>query len=80
MNNLSKKIIIDLDDTLCTTENGDYINSKPKKDVIDKLIEYKKNGFKVVVFTSRNMRTYKGNIGLIKSNTLPIILDWLKKK
>ena len=39
-----------------------------------------KNGFKVVVFTSRNMRTYKGNIGLIKSNTLPIILDWLKKK
>ena len=79
MNNLQKKIIIDLDDTLCTTLNGDYLNSKPKQDVINKLIEYKKAGFEIVIYTSRNMRTYKGNIGLINANTLPIILGWLKK-
>nr|MBP7234731.1 capsular biosynthesis protein [Moraxella sp.] len=27
--------------------------------------------------TSRNMRTYQGNIGAINKNTLPIIIDWL---
>ena len=56
MNNLQKKIIIDLDDTLCTTLNGDYLNSKPKQDVINKLIEYKKEGFEIVIYTSRNNR------------------------
>ena len=56
MNNLQKKIIIDLDDTLCTTLNGDYLNSKPKQDVINKLIEYKKEGFETVIYTSRNNR------------------------
>tara|TARA_S200000501_G_scaffold370688_1_gene412315 strand:- start:3122 stop:3505 length:384 start_codon:yes stop_codon:yes gene_type:complete len=79
MNSFEKKIIIDLDDTICTTSNGDYKNSKPKYDVIKKMQEYKYQGFKIVIFTSRNMRTHKGNIGLINANTLPIILTWLKK-
>jgi len=79
MNSFEKKIIIDLDDTICTTSNGDYKNSKPKFDVIKKMHEYKNKGFNIVIYTSRNMRTHKGNIGLINANTLPIILTWLKK-
>lgn len=79
MNSFEKKIIIDLDDTICVTNNGDYKNSKPKYSVIKKMQEYKYQGFKIVIFTSRNMRTHKGNIGLINANTLPIILTWLKK-
>ena len=79
MNSFKKKIIIDLDDTICTTSNGDYKNSKPKFDVIKKMQEYKNKGFNIVIYTSRNMRTHKGNIGLINANTLPIILTWLKK-
>ena len=74
-----RKIIIDLDDTICTTANGDYENSKPNKEVIKKIFDYKKLGFEIVIYTSRNMRSYKGNIGLINANTLPKIINWLKK-
>ena len=77
MNN--NKIIIDLDDTICSTNNGDYENSIPKEKVIKKIKEYKNLGFEIIIYTSRNMRTYKGNVDLIKANTLPIIINWLKK-
>ena len=78
MNN-NNKIIIDLDDTICSTENGDYENSIPKENVIKKIKEYKNLGFEIIIYTSRNMRTYKGNVDLIKANTLPIIIKWLEK-
>lgn len=72
-----KRLIFDLDDTITSTTNGDYVNSKPITDVIEKLREYKANGFTIVINTSRNMRTYEGNVGAINKNTLPIIIDWL---
>ena len=78
MNN-NNKIIIDLDDTICSTKNGDYENSIPKEKVIKKIKEYKKLGFEIIIYTSRNMRTYKGNVELIQANTLPIIIRWLEK-
>jgi capsule biosynthesis phosphatase len=73
-----KRIIIDLDHTLCFAE-GDYLNARPNQAVIDKLREYRTLGFEIVVHTSRNMRTYEGNIGKINVNTLPVILDWLQR-
>ncbi len=72
-----KRLIFDLDDTLCTTQNGDYANAQPITEVVEKLREYHRQGFTIVINTSRNMRTYQGNIGTINKNTLPIILDWL---
>lgn len=68
---------MDLDDTICQTENGDYVNSKPVPEVIEKMHEYKRLGFEIAINTSRNMRTYQGNTGKITANTLPIILKWL---
>ena len=72
-----KRLIFDLDDTLCTTQNGDYANAQPITEVVEKLREYHRQGFTIVINTSRNMRTYQGNIGAINKNTLPIIIDWL---
>lgn len=72
-----KRLIFDLDDTLCTTQNGDYANAQPITEVVEKLREYHRQGFIIVINTSRNMRTYQGNIGAINKNTLPIIIDWL---
>ncbi len=74
-----KRLIFDLDDTLCTTQNGDYANAQPITEVIEKLKEYHRQGFTIVINTSRNMRTYQGNIGAINKNTLPIIIDWLRR-
>ena len=74
-----KRLIVDLDDTICITINGDYINSKPIQSVIDQLKVYRKDGFEIVINTSRNMRTHKNNIGKINIFTLPNILNWLEK-
>lgn len=73
-----KKLIIDLDDTICRTENGNYAESVPVPGVIDLLKKYKDDGFEIVLHTSRNMRTYAGNVGKIAAHTLPIIIDWLR--
>lgn len=74
-----KKLIVDLDDTLCTTQNGDYANSTPIQPMIDKLREYQQQGFYIVLNTSRNMRTFENNVGKINKHTLPTIIDWLAR-
>ncbi|HBK1136692.1 TPA: capsular biosynthesis protein, partial [Escherichia coli] len=61
------------------TDGGNYRNAKPNVELILKMKEYKKNGFEIIISTSRNMRTYNGNVGLITANTLPIIIEWLNE-
>jgi capsule biosynthesis phosphatase len=72
-----KNLILDLDHTISITENGDYQNSKNVQAIIDKIHYYKKAGFKIVIYSSRNMRTYENNIGKINKHTLPTIVKWL---
>ena len=74
-----KRLIFDIDDTLCSTQNCDYKNAKPVFAMVEKLREYHRQGFTIVLNTSRNMRTYSGNIGEINKNTLPVIIDWLAR-
>ncbi len=74
-----KRLIFDIDDTLCSTQNGDYKNAKPVFAMVEKLREYHRQGFTIVLNTSRNMRTYSGNIGEINKKTLPVIIDWLAR-
>ncbi|EKO3815037.1 HAD-IIIC family phosphatase [Vibrio harveyi] len=74
-----KRLIVDLDGTITTANTSDYRNVKPRLDVIEKLKQYKSNGFTIVISTARNMRTYEGNVGKINIHTLPIITDWLER-
>lgn len=74
-----KRLIFDLDDTLCTTENSEYHNAEPRWEVIEKLKHYHSQGFEIVISTSRNVRTYEGNVGKINANTLPVIIGWLER-
>lgn len=78
-NQFMKKLIVDLDGTLTLADNINYADVSPRNDVIAKLIEYKKNGFEIVISTARNMRTYEGNVGKINIHTLPVIISWLDK-
>ena len=73
------KLVVDLDDTLSYTINGDYKNSKPIVPVINTLKQYKEKGFQIVIHSSRQMRTYNGQIGQINIYTLPNIIEWLNK-
>lgn len=74
-----KNLIVDLDGTIAINSNCSYENKPINKEMLKKLIEYKKMGFKIIINTSRNMNTYKGNIGKININTLPKIIEWLNK-
>lgn len=72
-----KRLIMDLDNTISLTENGDYKNAEPIIEVIEKIKDYKAQGFEIVISSSRNMRTHNGNVGKINVHTLPIIIAWL---
>ena len=74
-----KRLIFDLDETLCSTIAGDYKNSIPNIEVIEKLRKYKREGVEIIIYTSRNMRTYDGSVGKINAHTLPIVIEWLGK-
>jgi len=73
--------VFDVDGTLCPVKKADekYEDLVPYPNVIEKLKEYKMNGAKIVLFTSRNMNSYKGNLGLINKNTAKILTAWLDK-
>ncbi len=75
--NKAKRLIVDLDNTITVTENGDYEHSHAVNETIERLKEYKSQGFEIVIHSSRNMRTYEGNVGKINVHTLPNIVNWL---
>jgi capsule biosynthesis phosphatase len=79
MENLHQRLVVDLDDTLSITIQGDYENSKPVMSTIETLRKYKEMGFEIVIYSSRNMRTYNTNVGKINIFTLPNIINWLRK-
>ena len=74
-------LIFDVDGTLCPikSKEEEYANLIPDKEMVDKLKFYKENGAKIVLFSSRNMKTYNGNLGLINANTAVVMQEWLKK-
>lgn len=76
-----KRIVIDVDGTLASAKSPEqsYADLEPISETLNKLREYREQGFYIVIFSSRNMRTYSSNAGLIQANTLPILIDWLKK-
>ena len=73
-------LILDLDGTLTYDEpNFSYEHKRPRLDVVNRVKEYKKMGFRIIISTARNMNSFQNSIGLINANTLPVVLDWLKK-
>ena len=73
--------VFDIDGTLCPIKKKDqkYEELIPYSDMIEKLKYYKENGAKIVLYTSRNMNSYNGNIGLINKHTATVLLAWLEK-
>ena len=73
--------VFDIDGTICPIKKKDekYEDLVPFPDIVEKLKFYKENGAKIVLYTSRNMNSYNGNIGLINKNTAVILNKWLEK-
>lgn len=74
-------LVVDIDGTICPIKKKEeqYEDLIPYKEIVDKLKVYKEGGAKIVLYTSRNMNSYKGNIGLINANTAKVLLKWLDK-
>ena len=73
--------IIDVDGTLCPIKekNQNYEDLVPYFDIVAKIKFLHDNGAKIILFTSRNMKTYSGNIGLINKYTAKTMEKWLDK-
>jgi capsule biosynthesis phosphatase len=74
-----KKLIVDLDHTITLGAPDGYANAVPNTPLIEQLRRYRKDGFTIVVNTSRSMRTYEGNVGRINAITLPVAIAWLER-
>lgn len=76
--NQNMTLVVDIDKTICQKgANDNYLYAKPNNNVVKALRKAHSEGVYIILFTSRNMRTFKGSIGLINKITAPIILEWL---
>jgi len=73
--------VFDIDGTICPIrkETERYEDMVPFPAMCEKLRDYRRLGAKIVLFTSRNMNSFGGNLGLINAHTAPVLLEWLKK-
>lgn len=73
--------VFDIDGTLCPIKKKEekYEDLVPYQDMVERIRYYKEHGAKIILFTSRNMNSYNGNIGLINKNTAKTLLEWLDK-
>ena len=76
---IMKKLVLDIDGTITIDSDKPYSEKPVNKQFVKQMNEYKRMGFEIILFTSRNMRTYDGNIGKINKNTLPTLMTWLEK-
>ncbi len=74
-------LIVDIDGTLCPIKSKyeKYEDLKPYKEMVEKLRAYHESGVKIILFSSRNMNTYNGNLGLINKDTAIVLNKWLDK-
>ena len=50
-------IYVDIDNTICNTENSDYENSTPRQDQIDKINKLHDEGHEIIYWTARGTQT-----------------------
>jgi capsule biosynthesis phosphatase len=76
-----KCIVIDVDGTICPIKRADesYADLQPHEEIVERIRQYKAEGFYIILQTSRNMNTYDGNTGLITANTAKTLLAWLDR-
>lgn len=81
MINSGRTLVLDIDGTLCPvkTEHQSYGDLQPDRDMVHRLRWYRDQGYYVILATSRNMRSYEGNVGLLNARMLPELIDWLRR-
>lgn len=73
--------VVDVDGTLCgpVGKDRDYSQCQPRQDVIDKVNDLWLTGHNIILFSSRGMRTYDGDMVAIEKNIRPTMEAWLNR-
>lgn len=76
-----KVLVMDVDGTICPTKQSgeSYADLVPDAKIVERMRWYREQGFHLVLQTSRRMRTYGGNVGLINTHMLPELVEWLDR-
>lgn len=76
----TKRLVIDLDGTLCEqTAGGEaYFNPKPIGPMINRLHQYAADGWEIVVYTARGMNEFRGNLVKIEDKYREPTEQWLE--
>lgn len=75
----NKVIVVDIDGTLTLGKRDidSYSTVRVSESLKKRLIQLKLDGYWIILYTSRNMRTHGGNIGAIMKHTAPTLINWL---
>ena len=76
--NKYKRIIVDIDDTLCTVIDRDFINAIPHQEIINKVNEYYDKGYEVIISTARGQNSCK-TIEEMQNKYFKVTTEWLDK-
>lgn len=79
MGNYSKRIICDLDDTICRTLNRDWVNAEPIMPVIEKINRLYDYGWEIWIVTARGQLSCNGDSEKADRKYRPQIEIWLNK-
>jgi len=78
---MTDKIILDLDGTLAIDDKSvDYVAKPLNLSTANAATHAREQGMKLSIFTSRRMRTYKGDLEKINALVRPEIEQWLVEK
>ncbi|MDZ5650605.1 capsular biosynthesis protein [Nitrospirillum sp. BR 11828] len=74
-------LVVDVDGTLCPIKvaGQSYADIPPEPLLVGRLRELAAEGWRIILHSARGMRTHDGNLGTINLDTLPTLLDWLKR-
>lgn len=78
MSEFPKRVIMDLDGTICTwIDNKSYHLVQPRQPIIDMVNKLYDRGCEIIIFTARGMNTYKWNAELCDEKYRDMTEDWL---
>lgn len=72
-------LVVDIDGTLCKLKepHEDYADLACDEAMKARLLELHAEGWRIILSSSRGMRTYSGNVGEIIRHVLPPLSKWL---
>lgn len=73
-------LVIDVDGTLCPIRRAEerYEDLPAEPAMLARLRTLADNGWRIILHSSRGMRTHSGNVGEISRYVLPTLLTWLE--